>query len=353
MTLPDGTSWLEHFTTAIQLITAINVTYIFTHFPKRIYDSIFNYEETRRQKYALFKDTHLSVLENDLDNMEKKKVLGQTLTVPAKLKSEVVRVKEQWESWAKWSDNLIKRTKEVKGVKCLFLFVSVYCFLNLLGIGVINVWSTGGTALETLCAYNIVSAVFSLLILIKVLSGAWNSREDNECYDSTRRYIGWGLILTVILCIVNSIFIHFGNYIVAPRWIVFFMSCNISGTTIYSMYFFDSICVGGCVCHRCKPLCPKADSPCKVVGHKTQKEENRKCLPSHRRRLPRLAVIHHSRPKICHTCPSVHLYLKSKSRQLPATFFALEMRKIQKIPLFRTIFRYLSLGFITFAMYKP
>ncbi len=221
MTLPDGTSWLEHFTTAIQLITAINVTYIFTHFPKRIYDSIFNYEETRRQKYALFKDTHLSVLENDLDNMEKKKVLGQTLTVPAKLKSEVVRVKEQWESWAKWSDNLIKRTKEVKGVKCLFLFVSVYCFLNLLGIGVINVWSTGGTALETLCAYNIVSAVFSLLILIKVLSGAWNSREDNECYDSTRRYIGWGLILTVILCIVNSIFIHFGNYIVAPRWIVF------------------------------------------------------------------------------------------------------------------------------------
>lgn len=221
MTLPDGTSWLEHFTTAIQLITAINVTYIFTHFPKRISDSIFNYEETRRQKYALFKDTHLSVLENDLDNMEKKKVLGQTLTVPAKLKSEVVRVKEQWESWAKWSDNLIKRTKEVKGVKCLFLFVSVYCFLNLLGIGVINVWSTGGTALETLCAYNIVSAVFSLLILIKVLSGAWNSREDNECYDSTRRYIGWGLILTVILCIVNSIFIHFGNYIVAPRWIIF------------------------------------------------------------------------------------------------------------------------------------
>lgn len=221
MTLPDGTSWLEHFTTVIQLITAINVTYIFTHFPKKIYDSIYNYEVTRREKYALFKDTHLLVLEDDLDNMRKKKVLGQALTVPEKLMSEVKRVGEQWEAWAKWSDKLIDRSKEVKGVKCLFLYVSVYCFVCLLGIGIVNVWSECGTVCDVLSIYNVVSTVFSIFILVKVLSGSWNIKEDNECYDVTRRYIGWTMVLTVILCVVNGIFVQSGAYVVIPGWLQF------------------------------------------------------------------------------------------------------------------------------------
>lgn len=175
-------SKIEHFTAAIQLITAVNFTFILAHLPRIICIQILRYDRACHENFKLFREKMLSVIENDVKNM-KAEIIGNVDTSihKNKLLEEVKKIKEKWDGYEKKFVGAIRNICFVKGIKCLFLFISVYCVFDLIAIPTLNQWDK-----EWLKSYmtiiNISFALYSLRISWIILRAKWNTFSDSKCY---------------------------------------------------------------------------------------------------------------------------------------------------------------------------
>lgn len=182
---------IEHFTAAIQLITAVNFTFILTHLPKCIFKQILGYDLVCREKFKKFRAIKLGGIANDINNMKNIVIDGvETSRHKNKLTSKVDRIIASWDFCEEKSVSIINRLCKAKGFKCLFLFISVYCVFDLIAIPSLNLWSND--YLITLISLINLFAIFHTLRLSWIiLHSKWDAKPDRECYNRTIVFLAY------------------------------------------------------------------------------------------------------------------------------------------------------------------
>ena len=200
--------WLEHFTPFIQFVGAINIVYIATHFPSKVYNLFFNEDK----------------IENDLANLRNKINAGSgavqdmrymTMSDGKTNRHEIDRLKQDYANLLQnWNDkhneinNEIKTAKNVKGAKSLFLNITFYCILILLLISILSI--TNWHIVKIFIAvFNIITIIYSIYLTYIIWEHKWDSKCDIECYRKTGEYIViqaiCSFILSALIAIVHII----------------------------------------------------------------------------------------------------------------------------------------------------
>lgn len=174
---------IEKFTAAIQLITAVNFTFILTHFPNTIYKQVLDYDVANRKGFKKFNDNMLIPLKEDINNMNTKND-EKLIKHKQKLAEKISSIQEKWKEYEQKSSRLTQHISDSKGFKCLFLFVSVYCVFDLIAIPALNLWNND--YLTTLISLiNLASIAFTVRLSWIICRFKWNDRSDRECYNRT------------------------------------------------------------------------------------------------------------------------------------------------------------------------
>ena len=200
----DDFIWLEKFTALIQVISAINFTYILTHFPKTVYDKILNEEELTNKRFQSFIDGPLSKAEESIECMDPIVINGKdTIEHITQLKDLLNKYLTIWNDEKNKTEKIIQNIKEAKGIKCLFLFISVFCILDFFNIALVNIYDSQFVQVFIFWI-NLFSFAFTIWISFKIVFSRWKGREDNYCYNQTSRYIFYTLIFSVVFAIINE-----------------------------------------------------------------------------------------------------------------------------------------------------
>lgn len=183
---------IQHFTAAIQLITAVNFTFILTHLPNTIYKQVLDYDVTTRKKFKRFNDKKLIPLQEDINNMNTKD--NQSLIKhKQRLSEEIESIQKQWKEYEQKSANFTQHISDAKGIKCLFLYISVYCVFDLIAIPALNIWYND--YLTTLISLiNLASIVFTIRLSWIICRLKWNVRSDRECYNKTILFLAYSFL---------------------------------------------------------------------------------------------------------------------------------------------------------------
>lgn len=201
----DYFSWLKEFTALIQLISAINFAYIFTHFAQKVYSKIFNEEEFINKQFSSFRNGQLAKVSESIEHMNPIVINGKDTHIHIdSLKSELTIITNRWDKAKEKAQEIIKNFKEVKGVKCLFLYISVYCIIDMLNIAIINVVNIRFFQIFTYLI-NAMSFIFSIIITYMILRLKWQKKEDIYCYNQTRKFLSYTFIICLFLTIFNEI----------------------------------------------------------------------------------------------------------------------------------------------------
>ncbi|WP_251621937.1 hypothetical protein [Odoribacter lunatus] len=190
-------NFLDDFATFIQLMSAVNFAYIFTSLPKTIYHSIFDEEQRRNQRFNEFRLGILEPFRQDLDNMHSFVIDGHdTSTHIDKLNKKFVDIVDKWENIEAQTKNWTNNIKKAKGFKCLSLYISVYCIVDLFVIAAMKTWANWYVYAYLL---NFCALYYSIKITLKILRSKWKNKKNIFCYNKTRKYITRTMIVSFAL----------------------------------------------------------------------------------------------------------------------------------------------------------
>lgn len=195
-------SYLNNYATLIQLISAVNFAYIFTRFHQRVYRLIFNEKKLIDDKFTSFTND----MAVDMDSLETMTPLdttnGQTNRGTLdKLKEDLRQLKAEWDSKKEKMTNLLQRVKQVKGVRSLFLHISLFCLIDLFNLANIA-WSKGGFCEYFFVFFSLVSIVVPAILTYKILLFRWEHKSEVLCYKWTSTAFIITTVTTLILTIV-------------------------------------------------------------------------------------------------------------------------------------------------------
>lgn len=203
-------TWLDSFTALIQLISAVNFVYIVSHFPTKVLDVIFNKEKLISEHFSAQTDQ----INADLQSLETMPPIttqdGRSNQAEIdSLKSDYTALKARWDAKQEETVKVIDTAKNVKGSRCLFLFVSLYCILTLFNIGILDMCQSEFWCVQTIL-FNIVTFVCSAYYTVVMWKHKWDSKGDAECYTST----GWTFLYTLL----GSYAFSAANSLVVSLW---------------------------------------------------------------------------------------------------------------------------------------
>ena len=129
---------LGKYTTLIQLISAVNFAYIFTRFHENVYKLFFDEKKLIEEKFVSFIND-ITVDKESLQSMEPIETTSgkSNKDVLANLKSDFEQLLGLWEQQKRKMTGSFQKVKDVKGVRSLFLFVSLFCLMDLFNIATI------------------------------------------------------------------------------------------------------------------------------------------------------------------------------------------------------------------------
>lgn len=188
---------MEQFTSLIQLVTAINCAFIVVSFLKRVYDMFFNVQQMDSIYFNPLNQS-INLCQGSLDNLNPPSTKEWTV-----FRRKVSRLKERLDvdrlqlSAAKAT--IIAEAEsicQVSGFKSFFLFISIYCFCDLLLIGLISNCSWVGLKVIQL-VYNILCFVFCIYFTYVIHTRKWIGKHSTQCYNNS--------ILCVAVCLFFSI----------------------------------------------------------------------------------------------------------------------------------------------------
>lgn len=188
-------NWIDNFTVLIQLISAVNFVYIISHFPGTVFGIIFNKEKLIGEHFSASTDQ----INADLQSLETMEPIttqdGRTnQTKIDSLKRDYAELKTQWDAKQAETERVIDTAKSVKGSKCLFMFISLYCILTLFNIGIMKSCQSEYWCVQTII-FNIITLACSLYYTYIVWKHKWDGKGDTECYIST----GWTFLSVLIV----------------------------------------------------------------------------------------------------------------------------------------------------------
>lgn len=207
MTLSD----LDHYTTLIQLITAVNFAYIFTKFHDKVFTIFFNVEDIIKKHCTSFIN-EITIDKASLASMEpivsKAKSNATSLS---NLKARFEELYNKWEEKKKKLGDEIKHVREIKGIKSLFLFVSLFCLVDLFNIATCAIGQKTGFE-QFSVAFCVITVLVSLFLTVEILKLKFDKMSEVCCYKRT----AWFFVITCVaslafLMIDGTILVRFNK----------------------------------------------------------------------------------------------------------------------------------------------
>lgn len=205
---------LNNYAALIQLISAVNFAYIFTRFHQRVYRLIFNEKKLIEDRFTSFIND-ITVDKSSLQSMEPIET-----TKGATNEQALTELKERFEGLlAAWNEqrskmtSTLQRVKNVKGVRSLFLFISLYCLINLFNIATCG-WCKNSFWDGFTILFNLLSFIVPAILTYKILRFKWANVSEVYCY----RWTSWSFIITITVSLLLAWlnFIYVGIEVMAP-----------------------------------------------------------------------------------------------------------------------------------------
>ena len=200
-------NWIDNFTALIQLISAVNFIYIISHFPTKVLGVIFNKEKLIGEHFSDLTDQ----INADLQSLETMVPItiqdGRTNQGEIDdLRNKYVTLKTKWDAKKSETEQVIDTAKSVKGSRCLFLFISLYCILTLLNIGIVKTCQSEYWCIHII-AFNVITLICSFYYTYIMWKHKWDGKGDAECYISTCRGFLAVLAVSYLLSGINSLIV--------------------------------------------------------------------------------------------------------------------------------------------------
>lgn len=197
-------NWIDNFTALIQLISAVNFVYIITHFPSRVLGVIFNKEKLIGEHFSALTDQ----INADLQSLETMEPIttkdGRTNQAEIDdLRNKYAILKTKWDAKKSETEQVIDTAKSVKGSRCLFLLISLYCIMTLLNIGILKTCQSEYWCVQII-AFNVITLICSLYYTYIMWKHKWDGKGDEECYISTCKAFLVVLMAAYLLSGINS-----------------------------------------------------------------------------------------------------------------------------------------------------
>ena len=193
-------SWLEHYAALIQLMSAVNFAYIVTHFPSKVFAMIFDVKKLLNNR--LF--SYIIQVSADIESL---KVMQPIITNDGRSNEyRILELREDYnEHYVKWKQKKkeikaqINMAKAVKGSKCIFLNVSLFCLLTLFNIATYILFENDFMMVFILLLNRFI-LFYSIYLSYIMWKHKWDQLSDVDCYRRT----GLSFLLIVIVALVIS-----------------------------------------------------------------------------------------------------------------------------------------------------
>ena len=200
---------LDKFTALIQLISAVNFAYIATHFPNRVYRIIFDKKHLLEDKFS----NNTNQIEADLQSLMAMQPITTTTGESNQeaidsLKERYTDLHSRWETKREQIISEINTARNVKGSKCLFLSISLYCIISLFNIAILIVTRNEYWLMFTLFV-NIGSLYHAVSLTRVMWTHKWDEKEDVHCYKTTLKNFSCILLAAIILGVSNWMVVCF------------------------------------------------------------------------------------------------------------------------------------------------
>lgn len=189
--------WLEHFIPFIQSMGAVNIVYVATHFPAKIYDLFFNEKRIEDELSELRNKINAGAgAVQNMGHMTRDD--GKTNeNAVGKLKKDYNDLLNKWDGAHR---NILKEAetaRNVKGAKSLFLNITLYCMLMMFAI--IAFATTGYNFFRLfIMAMNVVTTLYICWITYIMWHHKWDKKEECVCYKKTF----WIFVVQVIVSVI-------------------------------------------------------------------------------------------------------------------------------------------------------
>lgn len=212
-------NWLDHYTALIQLISAVNFAYIATHFPSKVFGLIFDVNKLLNNKLFSYKNQVAADIESLKVMQPIKTDKGKsTENKIVELRADYNEHREKWNQKEGDIEERIDTAKSVKGSKCIFLNISLFCIFALFNIATLGVVKNDFAIVFTLLL-NLFTLLYSLYLTYIMWKHKWDEFTDVKCYRRT----GTAFLLIVIIALfvsgINSFAISRVGASPIPDWL--------------------------------------------------------------------------------------------------------------------------------------
>lgn len=212
-------NWLEHYTALIQLISAVNFAYIVTHFPSTVFAMIFDVNKLLNNKLFSYKNQVSADIESLKVMQPIKTEDGRTNERLIKnLRKDYNEHKEKWNEKEKDIKERINTAKSVKGSKCIFLNISLFCLFTLFNIATYSIFNNEYMLVFTLLQ-NLFILLYSVYLTYIMWEHKWDHFSDVQCYRRTGSAFLLIVLLALFISCINGYAIVKTGGTAIPNWL--------------------------------------------------------------------------------------------------------------------------------------
>lgn len=214
-------NWIDHFTAVIQLMCAVNFGYIAISFPRKVFDIFFDRKRLLDKPYNKLIDTERFALD-----LESATVIDPTSWMYSRVRNKIEDLKEEKNDAVKNRkagyrkiDSKIKKHKNVKGVKSLFFFISIYGVTEMILLALMSSVKEPSLYLfflTFLVFLNIWIIVYSSYLVWSVWNHKMNKKDDGTCYVGTVSVYAILLIIALVLTFFHMSFFEHIDFRALP-----------------------------------------------------------------------------------------------------------------------------------------
>ena len=203
---------VSSYSTLIQLISAVNFAYIFTRFHQRVYKLIFDEKKLLYDKFTSFIND-MAVDEESLQSMDPIETTKGTTNVQSlnTLKDNYKALKIEWDKKKNGIAEELQKVKNVKGVRSLFLYISLFCLTDLFNIATVQ-WLSTGFWIHYAIWFSLLSVIAPIILTCYILRFTWKNKSEVSCYTWTSISFAFTVIISLILAGVNSLWYNWVDF---------------------------------------------------------------------------------------------------------------------------------------------
>lgn len=196
---------MDNFTTLIQLISAINCAFIVISFFDRVYSMFFNVDQMKSTYFSPLTQS-IDLCQGSLENLNppdtpdwkvfrrKKERLKQRLDIYKAQQAVVLTELE------KEADNI----RQVTGLKSFFLFISIYCFIDLFLIALMKTCPWSGLVYFQI-SFNFTYLFCCFFFMNVIDKKKWNGKHASHCYHRSIFYFSACFFISMLLCVLSNL----------------------------------------------------------------------------------------------------------------------------------------------------